>query len=80
MKSTLLITFAGRKSGKMYTTPIVYLREGAALLMTTDSPWWKNLRGAGRAAPLALRVAGRNCAGVAVRASQRPVLAWTARG
>ncbi len=44
--SVLLITFNGRKSGKKYTTPITCLREGDTVLMTTDSPWWKNLRGA----------------------------------
>jgi len=55
MKNTLLITFTGRKSGKTYTTPIVYLREGEEFLMTTDSPWWKNLRGG---APVILRIRG----------------------
>jgi deazaflavin-dependent oxidoreductase (nitroreductase family) len=54
-ENTLLITFTGRKSGKAYTIPIVYLREGEAFLMTTDSPWWKNLRGG---APVTLRVKG----------------------
>ncbi len=44
--SVLLITFNGCKSGKKYTTPITCLREGDTVLMTTDSPWWKNLRGA----------------------------------
>ena len=44
-KKTLLITFTGRKSGKRYTTPIVYLREGDTFLVATNSPWWKNLRG-----------------------------------
>ncbi|MBA2344275.1 MAG: nitroreductase family deazaflavin-dependent oxidoreductase [Rubrobacter sp.] len=52
-KKFLLITFAGRKSGKRYTIPVSYLREGDAYLMTTDSPWWKNLRGG---APVRLRV------------------------
>ncbi|MCA1730351.1 MAG: nitroreductase family deazaflavin-dependent oxidoreductase [Actinobacteria bacterium] len=54
--STLLITFTGRKSGKRYTTPVTYLREGDIFLMTTDSPWWRNLRGG---APLKLRVKGK---------------------
>ena len=43
--SVLLITFNGRKSGKKYTTPITCLGEGDTVLMTTDSPWWKNLPG-----------------------------------
>ena len=40
----LLLTFTGRKSGKRHTTPVAYLKEGETLLMTADSPWWKNLR------------------------------------
>lgn len=56
----LLLTFMGRKSGKRYTTPVAYLREGDAFLMTTDSPWWGNLRGG---APVTLRVRGRQYEG-----------------
>ena len=61
-KSVLLITFTGRKSGKKYTTPITYIREGDTVLMTTDSPWWKNLCGG---APVTLQIQGREYAGVA---------------
>ena len=53
----LLLGFTGRKSGRRYTTPITYLRDDAAgdtVLMTTDSPWWQNLRGGD---PAALRSA-----------------------
>ena len=46
-KRYLLLSFTGRKSGREYTTPVAYLSEGDAFLMTTDSPWWKNLRGEG---------------------------------
>jgi F420H(2)-dependent quinone reductase len=56
----LLLSFMGRKSGRRYTTPVAYLKEEEAFLMTTDSPWWKNLRrkdGAG--APITVRVKGR---------------------
>jgi deazaflavin-dependent oxidoreductase (nitroreductase family) len=43
----LLITFTGRKSGQEFTTPVAYDREGdtLALTSTTDSDWWRNLRG-----------------------------------
>ena len=54
----LLISFSGRTSGKRYTTPINYLRDGNTLLLTTDSPWWRNLRGA----PVTLRLRGREVA------------------
>jgi len=33
----LLLGFTGRKSGRRYTTPINYLRDGGAVLLTTDS-------------------------------------------
>ena len=43
----LLITFAGRKSGKTFTTPIRYLQEGDTLRLRifVEYRWWKNLRG-----------------------------------
>lgn len=61
----LLLSFAGRKSGKRYTTPVAYLKEGETLLMTTDSPWWKNLRGKdGAGAPVSVRVKGQEYEGL----------------
>ena len=46
-KSTVLITFTGRKSGKTYTFPVSYAREGDALMMISrrEHTWWKNFRG-----------------------------------
>lgn len=32
-KNTVLITFTGRKSGKSYTFPISYVRDGDTLMM-----------------------------------------------
>lgn len=64
-KKYLLLTFTGRKSGRRYTTPVAYLRERDALLMTTDSPWWRNLRGEdGDGVPVTVRVKGREDEGV----------------
>ena len=62
--SVLLLTFEGRKSGRTYTTPLSYTREGEDLLLVAarDHTWWKNLRGG---APVKLRVRGRNEKGVA---------------
>ena len=44
---TMLITVTGRKSGKKYTTPVEYFREGDDLWVMTsrDRTWWRNLRG-----------------------------------
>ena len=58
----LLLSFAGRKSGRQYTTPVAYLSEGDAFLMTTDSPWWKNLRGG---VPVTMWVEGHEYQGTA---------------
>ena len=55
-KKFLLLTFNGRKSGKRYDIPVAYARDGDAFSMTTDSPWWKNLRGeSGVGVPVRLR-------------------------
>ena len=40
----ILLTFAGRKTGNRYTIPVGYKREGDTLQVTTESPWWKNMR------------------------------------
>jgi deazaflavin-dependent oxidoreductase (nitroreductase family) len=51
----LLITITGRKSGKAYTTPVSYLRDGDTLLITSSRhrTWWRNLRGG---APVTVRL------------------------
>lgn len=58
----LLITFTGRTSGRQYTTPANYLRDDDTVDLTTDSPWWKNLRGG---ALVTLRMKGRDYRGTA---------------
>ena len=41
--STMLLTFSGRKSGRTYTTPVNYVREGDELLVVGSRwhSWWK---------------------------------------
>jgi deazaflavin-dependent oxidoreductase (nitroreductase family) len=43
----MLITVAGCKTGKKYTTPVGYYRENGNLWVLTsrDRTWWKNLKG-----------------------------------
>ena len=43
----LLITFTGRRTGRSFTTPVRYLREGSTvrLFSSPQAKWWKNLRG-----------------------------------
>jgi deazaflavin-dependent oxidoreductase (nitroreductase family) len=56
----MIIEFTGRKSGRRYATPVAYVREGDRLLLSTDSPWWRNLAGG---APVRVRLQGRDMAG-----------------
>ena len=46
-KHALLITVTGRKSGKMYTTPIDYVQVNNQIVVvsTQTHSWWKNARG-----------------------------------
>jgi deazaflavin-dependent oxidoreductase (nitroreductase family) len=55
----LLITFTGRKTGRQYTTPVGYYREGNVLWVITSRArtWWRNLRGG---AEVTLRLRGRD--------------------
>ena len=43
----LLLSVTGRKSGKIYTTPLEYKRDGNELMVFTqkDRKWWTNLKG-----------------------------------
>jgi deazaflavin-dependent oxidoreductase (nitroreductase family) len=59
----LLLTTIGRKSGKRYTTPLTYLKDGDNLVIIasnggadTDPDWWRNLK----ANPLATVQVGPN--------------------
>ena len=48
--STMLITYAGRKTGKEYTTPVNYVRDGNEPLAvgSREHSWWRTLRGGPR--------------------------------
>lgn len=56
----LLLTFHGRKSGKQYTIPLGYARQGETILLFTNYSWWKNLRGG---APVQVRLKGKTLSG-----------------
>jgi deazaflavin-dependent oxidoreductase (nitroreductase family) len=66
-KTVLLITFAGRKSGKTYVTPVSYSQTGDQVTIFTHALWWKNLRGE---APVTLRIRGRELQGLAQPVAQ----------
>lgn len=58
----MLLSFTGRKSGKKYTIPVGYTREGNTLTCFTDSPWQKNLVGG---APVTATIKGKAIEGIA---------------
>lgn len=41
----LLLTFTGRKTGKLVTIPVGYTPEGDTLILFSSYSWYKNLRG-----------------------------------
>jgi deazaflavin-dependent oxidoreductase (nitroreductase family) len=47
MWDTMLITVRGRKTGKLYTTPVGFYRESDYLWVMTsrNRTWWRNVRG-----------------------------------
>lgn len=58
-RSFMLITYGGRKSGKMYETPVNYVRDGDVLTVISfrRRTWRRNLRGG---APVTLHLQGRD--------------------
>ena len=59
--SIILITYQGRKSGKMYTVPVQYVQSDNILYIIPGAAgqktWWRNLRGG---APVEVLMAGNN--------------------
>lgn len=61
-KSVMLLSYRGRRSGRTFTTPISYVRDGEDLLAVAshDHAWWKNLRSG---ASVRVRLHGRELEG-----------------
>lgn len=53
-RQLLLVSFTGRKTGRSYTTPVSYVRDGNELLIPGGGKWWKNLAGG----PVSVRLKG----------------------
>ena len=51
-----VLSWTGRKSGRRYSTPVSYLREGSTVWLTTGDRWWHNLVDG---AAVRLRLCGR---------------------
>ncbi|GAB4482762.1 MAG: nitroreductase/quinone reductase family protein [Anaerolineae bacterium] len=63
--NTLLLSCQGRRSGRLYTLPVNYVRSDDRLWITSarDRTWWRNLRGG---AAVTVRLKGRDCPAHAV--------------
>lgn len=61
--SFMLVTFTGRRSGRVYTIPVNYVRDGDVVFVVSyrHRTWWRNLR---RGAPVTVRVKGEDLTGV----------------
>jgi hypothetical protein len=66
--SLALLTVTGRSSGRRYSFPVGYRREGEVVTIAVGAPrrkrWWRNLTGAG--APVEIRLAGGDYSGHAL--------------
>jgi Protein of unknown function (DUF998)/F420H(2)-dependent quinone reductase len=68
----LLLTYTGRKSGRTYTLPVGYVRQGDAITICSGvHRWWRNLRGG---APVAVLLQGRRRTGRAEAIEDRDAL------
>ena len=63
-KGLLLLSFTGRKSGRRFTIPVGYQRDGDVLTVLVSEAqkkrWWRNYREAG---PVTVRLRGRERSG-----------------
>ena len=61
--NTMIITYTGRKSGKVFSTPVNYVRDGDVLWTVSlrQRTWWRSLHDS----PVTLRVRGKDVTGVA---------------
>lgn len=64
MGDTMLITVTGRKTGKKYTTPVGFYRDGDCLwiLSSRDRTWWRNVCDG---AKVEMRIHGKDMTGFA---------------
>ena len=72
--SMLLISVTGRNSGRVYTTPVSYFRDGETLTVISlrQRTWWRNLRGG---AEVSLHLQGKPRCGRATVAEDQPLVA-----
>jgi hypothetical protein len=57
------LSFTGRKSGKRYSTPVAYVREGDTVIVVTYSSWRKNFT---QPTPVQMLIQGKSMHGTAI--------------
>jgi len=64
MGDTMLITVTGCKTGKKYTTPVGFYREGDTIwiISNRERTWWRNLKGG---ADVEMHIRGKDVCGFA---------------
>ncbi len=64
-RGLMLLTFRGRRSGRSFTIPVQYAREGDTVIVypgrAAEKTWWRNLR---EAAPVRLHILGADVDGI----------------
>ena len=73
-RTTMLISFTGRRSGKRYTTPVGYTQTGNLIRTTSqrNRVWWRNFEGS---APVKLTLRGKNRSGTATALTEESAVA-----
>lgn len=74
--SLVLLSYQGRKTGRWYSLPCMYARDGQDLFIVPGQPdrklWWRNLR---QPTPVRLRLQGRDLDGTATASSDPEAVA-----
>jgi hypothetical protein len=62
-----LVTYTGRKSGRTFTIPVMYVEDADGILVyvgrSAEKVWWRDLRGG---APVGVRLCGRDLRGTGI--------------
>lgn len=59
-RNLALLTYRGRRTGRAYTIPVSYQRDGGQVTVFSNQRWWRNLRGGAR---VELRLRGKRVPG-----------------
>jgi hypothetical protein len=61
-KRVMVISFTGKKTGKHFSTPVAYARDGDRVIVVTYSAWSKNFN---EPTPVQMRIHGKSVSGTA---------------